>query len=85
MNTNNITRGRGPLTQVLRSIKVPTIVAGVTSDRLYPLYQQQQLADYIPSALPLVKIDSLYGHDGFLIETEVVGELVRQTLALSAN
>lgn len=83
MNTNNITRGRGPIAQVLRNVTVPTIVAGVTSDRLYPLYQQQQLADYIPSALPLVKIDSLYGHDGFLIETDVVGELVRQTLALS--
>ena len=83
MNTHNITRGRGPVAQVLRAVTVPTIVAGVTSDRLYPLYQQQQLADFIPSALPLVKIDSLYGHDGFLIETDVVGDLVRKTLELS--
>lgn len=83
MNTHNIARGRGALTEVLRRIKTPIVVGGITSDRLYPIYQQQQISDYIPSAGQLHKIDSIYGHDGFLIETEAIGKLVSETLALA--
>ena len=28
-------------------------------------------------------VDSIYGHDGFLVETEAVGELIRETLELA--
>lgn len=28
-------------------------------------------------------VESVYGHDGFLVETEAVGELIRQTLGLA--
>jgi len=28
-------------------------------------------------------VESIYGHDGFLIETEAVGELIRETLTLA--
>jgi homoserine O-acetyltransferase len=28
-------------------------------------------------------VESIYGHDGFLLETEAVGELIRETLALA--
>ena len=30
-------------------------------------------------------VESLCGHDGFLVETEAVGELIRQTLELAAR
>ena len=83
MNTHNVARGRGALTEVLRRIKTPVIVGGITSDRLYPIYQQQQISDFIPSAGKLHEIDSIYGHDGFLIETVVIGDLVAQTLGLA--
>ena len=39
-------------------------VAGVTSDRLYPLRLRQQLADLIPTASQLCTIESEFGHDG---------------------
>ena len=42
-----------------------TLVAGMSSDRLYPLEQQQELAAGIPGAAELQVIDSPYGHDGF--------------------
>jgi homoserine O-acetyltransferase/O-succinyltransferase len=28
-------------------------------------------------------VDSIYGHDGFLLESEAVGKLIRQTLDLA--
>jgi homoserine O-acetyltransferase len=30
-------------------------------------------------------VDSAFGHDGFLVETDAVGELVRQTLELASR
>jgi homoserine O-acetyltransferase len=54
-------------------------VAGVDSDRLYPLALQRQVAEAL--GVPLQVIPSPYGHDGFLIEVEAVGGLLRDLLA----
>jgi homoserine O-acetyltransferase len=35
-----------------------------------------------PTALPLVTISSPFGHDGFLIEVEAVGSVLRDALAI---
>jgi homoserine O-acetyltransferase len=43
-----------------------------------------ELAELLPGCGELQVVDSIYGHDGFLVETEAVGELVRQTLELAA-
>ncbi|MGH3634236.1 MAG: homoserine O-acetyltransferase MetX, partial [Mycobacterium sp.] len=43
-----------------------------------------ELADLLPGCSRLHVVDSIYGHDGFLLESEAVGELVRQTLKLAA-
>ncbi|MBB5937178.1 homoserine O-acetyltransferase [Streptomyces zagrosensis] len=81
MNGHDIGRGRGGAAPALRRITMPTLVAGVASDRLYPPSQQDELAAAIPGADRPRVIDSPYGHDGFLIETEQVGSLVRELLA----
>ncbi|WP_079023047.1 homoserine O-acetyltransferase MetX [Streptomyces odonnellii] len=78
MNTHDIGRGRGGVRAALRRVSAPTLVAGVDSDRLYPPSQQAELAAGIPGADRLRVIESPYGHDGFLIETEQVGALVRE-------
>ncbi len=62
---------------------VPVVVGGITSDRLYPLRLQEELAELLPGCSKLQIVDSIYGHDGFLVESEAVGELVRQTLDLA--
>jgi len=62
---------------------VPVVVGGITSDRLYPLRLQAELADLLPGCDGLNIVDSIYGHDGFLLETEAVGELIRESLALA--
>ena len=71
--------------QALRSCPVPVVVGGITSDRLYPLRLQEELADLLPGCTGLNVVESIYGHDGFLIETEAVGRLIRQTLDLAAE
>ena len=85
MNSHDIGRGRGGVEAALAQITAPVVVAGVDSDRLYPLRQQQQLADGIATADGLHVITSDYGHDGFLLEAEQVGALVARTLAHAAS
>jgi homoserine O-acetyltransferase len=69
MDTHHLARGRASSTEsVLRSIRQRTLIMGIRSDLLCPLSEQELLASCIPGAR-FVPIDSLYGHDGFLIET----------------
>ena len=44
LNSHDVGRGRGGVTAALNGCTVPAIVVGIDSDRLYPLYQQEELA-----------------------------------------
>lgn len=79
MNTWDVGRERGGVQAALSRVTARALVAGVDSDRLYPLAQQQQVADAL--GVPLQVIPSPYGHDGFLIEVAAVGELLKGLLA----
>ncbi len=85
LSRHDVGRGRGGVAAALRRCPVPVVVAGITSDRLYPLRLQQELADLLPGCSGLRVLDSVYGHDGFLLETEAVGELVRQALDVAGG
>jgi homoserine O-acetyltransferase/O-succinyltransferase len=78
MNSWDVGRGRGGVDAALARVTARALVAGVDSDRLYPLEQQRQVADAL--GVPLQVISSPYGHDGFLIEVDAVGELLRGLL-----
>lgn len=80
MNGHDVGRGRGGTRAALSRVRMPAIVAGVDSDRLYPPSQQAELAAAIPGADGLRIVGSPYGHDGFLIETGQVGALVEELL-----
>ncbi|WP_405716200.1 homoserine O-acetyltransferase [Streptomyces xanthophaeus] len=80
MNAHDIGRDRGGTRAALGRVRARTVVAGVDSDRLYPLAQQEELAAGIPGADGVRVIGSPYGHDGFLIETGQVAALVRELL-----
>ncbi|MGV9802615.1 homoserine O-acetyltransferase MetX [Mycobacterium sp. NPDC003449] len=84
LSTHDVGRGRGGVRAALRSCPVPVVVGGITSDRLYPIRLQEELAELLPGCGGLDVIESAYGHDGFLVETELVGKLVRRTLELAA-
>lgn len=83
LSTHDVGRGRGGVTAALSSCPVPVVVGGITSDRLYPLRLQQELADLLPGCTGLNVVESIYGHDGFLVETDAVGRLVRRTMDLA--
>ena len=85
LSTHDVGRDRGGVAAALNTVTVPVIVGGITSDRLYPLRLQQELADLIPTCTGLNVVDSSFGHDGFLVETEAVYELIRQTLGLTSK
>ena len=72
MNSHDVGRGRGGQAAALRRVLARTIVAGIDSDRLYPLAQQEHLAACIPAADGARVIASPHGHDGFLIESAQV-------------
>ncbi len=81
MNHHDVGRGRGGLSRALARVTADVTVAGIDSDRLYPLGLQYQLARLLPGGRPVAVIDSSSGHDGFLLETEQVGALVASVLA----
>lgn len=81
MNHHDVGRGRGGLAPALARITAAVTIAGITSDRLYPLRLQHELSDLISTAHGVTIIDSLVGHDGFLVETEAVGHLIARSLA----
>jgi homoserine O-acetyltransferase len=80
MNGHDVARGRGSLADALGRVTAHTVVAGSTSDRLYPLHQQEELAALIPGADAVRVIESPYGHDAFLIETRRLEEIVAELL-----
>ncbi|OBK72793.1 homoserine O-acetyltransferase [Mycobacterium sp. 1274761.0] len=85
LSSHDVGRGRGGIQAALSSCPVPVIVGGITSDRLYPLRLQEELAELLPGCAELKVVDSIYGHDGFLVETEAVGVLIRETLELASK
>lgn len=79
MDSHNLGRNRGELTAILGSVQARTLVIGLSSDMLFPVSEQEYLARHIPRAEFSV-IDSLYGHDGFLIETETLARIISRFL-----
>jgi len=76
MDSHNVGRNRGGIVHALGLVKAKTLVLGIKSDLLFPLTEQQFLARHIPDAV-FQEIDSLYGHDGFLIEYKQLTQVIR--------
>ncbi len=81
MNHHDVGRGRSGIRAALARISGHVTLAGISSDRLYPLRLQEELAESIPNASGLHVIDSISGHDAFLTEHETVGKIVAGGLA----
>jgi homoserine O-acetyltransferase len=80
MNHHDVGRGRGGLAAALGQVRCRVAIAGIDSDRLYPLYLQQEMAELLPGQPEVTVVHSLYGHDSFLIESEAVGAFIRAAL-----
>jgi homoserine O-acetyltransferase len=83
MNSHDIGRDRGGVAKALSKIKHKALVVGISSDRLFPISGQKLIAEHLGGELigkKLQVVDSEYGHDGFLIEAEIVGPLLAKLL-----
>ena len=76
MDSQNIARNRKSLVDSLIQIKSNTIVIGVSSDILFPTTEQKFIAAHIPNA-EYIEIDSIFGHDGFLVELEELNRVLK--------
>ncbi len=84
MDSHNVGRGRHSITDALSTIKANTLVIGIENDVLFPVSEQEFLAQHIPNAQYHL-VNSAYGHDGFLIETQALTSVISNFLKKSAN
>lgn len=83
MDLHDVGRGRSGLKAAMARIQAPALVLGISSDVLYPNYQQRQIQQLIAAGgtvAEYVEIDSPHGHDAFLINLDQVGPPVAQFL-----
>ena len=70
----------GSLSNAFRSVLAKFLVVSFTSDWLFPPYQSQEIVKALMSndkEVSYCNIESDYGHDAFLLETEGLARLVR--------
>lgn len=78
MDSHNIARGRSASAgDVLKRLNQRTLVFGIHSDILCPVAEQVYLANHLPDA-QLMMIDSAYGHDGFMVEAELISRYLEE-------
>jgi len=85
MNSHDVGRDRGGVAAVLSKIKIPLHIVGIDTDRLFPPRLQQEIAELTQQVSTLHSISSPFGHDGFLIEVESVGAIIKNALNLQKN
>lgn len=79
MDAHNLGRKRPSIEIALQQIKARTLVIGIESDLLFPIKEQEYLSEWIPNAF-IGKIDSDFGHDGFLVENKQLTTLISDFL-----
>ena len=85
MSSHDVGRDRGGVEAALERFSGPALVLGIDSDRLYPVADQRRVARHLSGALDGAEptlLESLFGHDGFLIERDAVGAALQRLLEI---
>jgi homoserine O-acetyltransferase/O-succinyltransferase len=77
MDSHNVARHRKSAAEALSKISANTLIINISSDQLFPLREQQHVAAHIPNST-LVSINSIYGHDGFLVEMKTLSTIINK-------
>ncbi|QBP40270.1 homoserine O-acetyltransferase [Paenisporosarcina antarctica] len=80
MNGHDLGRGRGGIEKAANIIEAEVIGLGFTGDLLYPPKDIKSFID-LTSRGYFHKIETAFGHDGFLVEYEKWGPIIRGHLA----
>jgi homoserine O-acetyltransferase len=79
MDSHNVGRGRIGIENALQKIEAKTTAIGITTDILFPVIEQKFMVENISNA-KFTAINSLYGHDGFLLEYEQIEKIIAKAL-----
>lgn len=79
MDSHDVGRDRGSVEQALSLVQAKTLIIGIFTDILFPPDEQLFLAKHIRDAEVHI-INSMYGHDGFLLEFEAIDKLITRFL-----
>ena len=77
LDSHNVGRGRGGVAKALDTIKAHSIIITIDSDNLFPVEGSRVWNKLVPGA-EYIEISSRFGHDGFLLETERLTEILRK-------
>lgn len=69
----------GAVEAALARITCPAMVVGITSDIIIPPIEQEFLARHLPRG-EMRLIESDFGHDGFLVESDKLNEIIKPFL-----
>ena len=76
VDSHDLARGRGAIEDVLRGLKPRCLVVAITSDILFPPSAHEIMVRNIPDVVYRT-IDSEFGHDGFLVEHELLDKIIK--------
>lgn len=76
VDSHDVSRFRGSINEALHKVQARCAVIGINSDFLFPVQDQRELASYINNST-LDVIESEFGHDGFLLEYEQLGVVLK--------
>lgn len=79
MDSQNLARNRESLEKSLDEISSNTLVIGISSDILFPPIEQKFIASHVPNG-NYIEIDSIFGHDGFLVELQKLNKILKDFL-----
>ena len=76
VDSNNVGRGRGGEAAALGTIKADTTLVSIDTDCIFTAYEMEKMVECIPGC-KYHMIKSLFGHDGFLLETGQLTEILK--------
>ncbi|CAO3598935.1 unnamed protein product [Absidia cylindrospora] len=69
------------LIEGMKKIKMPTLVLGIQTDLLFPVWQQKEIAECLRASgnkkVTYYELDAMFGHDTFLIDRVSVGGAIK--------
>lgn len=75
MDSHNVGRNRGTVEKALSKITARTLIVAVDTDIMFPMIEQEYMNIHIKDS-QLKILHSAFGHDGFLIDTEQLSQLI---------
>ena len=79
MDSHDVGRHYGGSERALNRIQSRVISIGIFSDILFPISEQEFISKHTPNSV-FYGIESLYGHDGFLLETDQINNILKKEI-----